>query len=190
MSIQKNTRRKPVSNHLPPTPTEIKKTRRVGDFCFHHLRTTLLLATSKSREAFQTHVLNTENVTRLVSWACDLHSPTGPHAQWKLCSRHLEIVAPCWKDRPVLHWGRTSCRRMGSLLIEQEAAVLDPWSYISVARTGLGLGNWLMTSCITLAPCFSSVDLPLGILGSLAENFPCPEVSTICSVQDVLLQGQ
>lgn len=79
---------------------------------------------------------------------------------------------------------------MGSLLIEQETAVLDPWSYISVARTGLGLGNWLMTSCITLAPCFSSVNVPLGILGSLAENFPCPEVSTICSVQDVLLQGQ
>lgn len=71
----------------------------VGDFCFHHLRMTLLLATSKSREAFQTHILNTENVTRLVSWACDLHSPTGPHAQWKLCGRHLEIVDPCLKDR-------------------------------------------------------------------------------------------
>lgn len=65
----------------------------------------------------------------------------------------------------------------------------DPWSYISVARTGHGLGNWLLTSGIILAPCFSSVNLPLGILGSLAENVPCPEVSTICSVKDILLQG-
>lgn len=80
---------------------------------------------------------------------------------------------------------------MGSLVIEKEMAVLlIHGSYISVARTGLGLGNWLMTSCITLAPCFSSVNLPLGILGSLAENVPCPEVSTICSVEETLLQGQ
>ena len=52
--------RSPFTFHWPPF--EIKKTLKAGDFCFHHLRMAVLLAMSKSRKTFQTHILNMENV--------------------------------------------------------------------------------------------------------------------------------
>lgn len=57
-------------------------------------------------------------------------------------------------------------------------------------RPGLEPRNWPLTGCTIPAPTLSPVNVPLGLLGSLAENSPCSQSQRISSMRDSLLNGQ
>lgn len=103
--------------------------------------------------------------------------PKGPPRRrplgWKLGRLHPEILDTWnWAAPLGLHGAHALSRNVSAGRRKGKGA-------FSIHELHFCCKNWAWPSklapdpCIILAPTFSSANMPLGILGSLAENFPC-----------------